>query len=125
MTANEIAELARTKKPLPKGQILAAQQLYHILCGIYRAYDAKELTVDEAKSAKTDAMKQYESEELSYIIYTKTRRRNEEISKLFSTTPAENHCPICNKAFQIFTGLIRTANDKLPTEWEKERQGKE
>ena len=126
MTSTEIAELARTRKPLPKGQILAARQLYYVLCGIYRVYGDKQITLDEAKRQKSDAIKQYESEELSYRIHTETMRRNDEILKLFSTTPKENHCPICKRAFEIFTGMIRTANDKLPTEWEqKERQGKE
>ena len=126
MTSTEIAEIARTRKPLPEGQILAARQLYYVLCAIYRVYGDKQITLDEAKRQKSDAIKQYESEELSYRIHTETMRRNDEILKLFSTTPKENHCPICKRAFEIFTGMIRTANDKLLTEWEqKKRQGKE
>lgn len=119
MTADEIQELAKTKKRLPKGLTLSEQNLYFVLRQIYYLYDAKELTVEEAKRRKTDALKQFESNRLDERIYSETARRNHELLELFQGIPQENHCPMCKKAFQIFSGIIRTANDRPVSEYEE------
>lgn len=114
MTSNEISDLARQRKPLPKGLPLVHQQLYYVLRGIYRGYDAGELTVEEAKKAKTNALRQFDIEELAYRVNEETSRRRVEISRILSTCDKCDRresckCEQCKQIAKIYDGRQRTA----------------
>ena len=114
MTSNEIADLARTRKPLPEDQRLVDRQLYYILRGIYRSYDAGELTLEEAKQAKFDAMRQFDKEELSYRVCEETARRTLEISRILLVCDKcerreSCECEQCKQISRIYDGRQRKA----------------
>lgn len=125
MTADEIQELARTKKPLPDGLTLSEQNLYLTLRQIYYLYDVKELTVAEAQRKKSDAIRRFNSDELSERVFLEGARRHFEILQLFHDAPKDNSCPICKKAFYIFSGIIRTASDCPVSEYEESGESNE
>lgn len=115
MTPNEISDLARQRKPLPKGLPLVHQQLYYVLRGIYRGYDAKELTIEEAKQSKADALRQFDKEELAYRVNEETTRRSVEISAVLSKCDKcdrrENcECEQCKQIARIYDGRQRTTD---------------
>lgn len=116
MTAFEISELTRNKQPMPHGLNLTEMKLFTVLENIYRSYDAGYITLDEAKRRKSTAMKEFENDELGDRVRKETVRRNLEISRLYSK---ENQCPICRKAFNIFSGIIQDANGIPPSEYDK------
>lgn len=113
MTANEISDLAKTNQPISDLLPLVYQQLYYVLRGIYRGYDAGEMTVEEAKQAKTNAIRQFEIEELSYKMYTETAKRRAEISAVLSKCDKckrrkSCECEQCKQISRIFDGRQRT-----------------
>lgn len=109
MTPNEISDLARQRKPLPKGLPLVHQQLYYVLRGIYLGYDAKELTLEEAKKAKSDALRQFDKEELAYRANEETSRRRVEIARVLSMCDKcerreSCECEQCKQIARIYDG---------------------
>lgn len=105
MTSDEICELARTRQPLPKGLRLSEQSLYYTLRGIYRSYEAKELSLEQAKAAKIDALREYDSITLGERVATTNAKRMCEISQLL--TQVEKHgCDLCKRVARIFDGRI-------------------
>ena len=111
MTAEEIADFARAKKPLPHGVNLAEKQLYTVLRGIYRSYAAKELTLDEAKLAKKDAIREFESEQLAYEVYQDNVRKTSEMAKVSAQCEKceKCGCEYCKQIARIFDGRQRRA----------------
>lgn len=120
MTSQQISELARTRKHMPDGLSLSEMKLFTVLENIYALYSADYITQDEAKKRKSAAIRAFESESLDEKVHRETSRRTAEIQRLFVGVPKENQCPVCIKAMQIFTGIIQTASDLLPSEYRKE-----
>lgn len=114
MTADEISELARTRKPFPNGQRLSATMLYYTLRGIYRSYEAGEITAEQGKRAKADAIREFGSMELSERVYFEYARRSSEISRVLAQaekcdrSPAGS-CEYCKEISRLFDGRQRNA----------------
>ncbi len=108
MTGQEAAELARTRQPLPDGEHLSVIMLYYSLRGIYRSYSAGELTEEQAKHAKQDALREYDSLALSERCQIENARRWSEICRVL--TQAEKcGCEYCKEISRIFDGRQRKA----------------
>lgn len=110
MTGQEAAELARTRQPLPDGERLSVIMLYYSLRGIYRSYEAGELTVEQAKRAKRDALREYDSLELSERCYLEHARRMSEISRVLLQAEKRcraDDCEYCGEIARIFDGRQR------------------
>jgi len=108
MTADEISELARTRKPFPNGQRLSATMLYYTLRGIYRSYEAGEITAEQGKRAKADAIREFGSMELSERVYFEQARRWSEICRVL--TQADKYgCEYCKEISRLFDGRQRNA----------------
>lgn len=121
MTAENIADRAWKKQPLPDGTTLAEQEFYFVMRQIYYLYSIGQISADEGRHRKTEAIKAFNRECFDNRLHSETARRASEIEKLFRGVPKENHCPVCNKAFQIFSGLIHSADDLLPSEYERKK----
>lgn len=103
MTGEQICDLARTQRPLPGGLRLSEQSLYYTMRGIYRAYAAKELSLDQAKAAKADAIREFDSISLGESVYIEHARRMSEISRVL--LDAEKHgCEHCKLVARLFDG---------------------
>lgn len=106
---NDVAELARTNQPLPSGMSASAQLLYYTLRGIYRSYKAGELTIDQAKRVKSNALRDYDSNALGESIWHENARRMSEISRVL--IQAEKcGCEYCRQIARIFDGRQRSEN---------------
>lgn len=107
MTADEIAELARTKQPFPDDRHLTESALYYTLRGIYNSYEAGELTLGEAKRKKQQAMREFESVEMAYNIYIDHGRRICDINLILSACDKCSNrnkckCEQCKQIAKIF-----------------------
>lgn len=105
---DDVAERARTNQLLSAGMPLSAQMLYYTLRGIYRAYAAKELSLEQAKSAKHCALKDYDSNALDEEIYHEYARRGVEISLVLGRAE-KCGCEYCREISRLFDGRQRRA----------------
>lgn len=109
MTANEICELARTRQPLPEHLMLSEQQLYYTVRGIYRSYSAKELSLEQAKTAKKDAIREFESNSFSETVYLDHGRRMSAIARVLYEAE-KCGCEYCKKIAKLFDGRANPYN---------------
>lgn len=100
---DDVAELARKNIPLPSTYGLSAKMLYYTLRGIYKAYSSKEMTVEEAKKAKGDALRDYDSMAFSEEIYHEHARRISEILKVLDRSE-KCGCEYCKEVARLFDG---------------------
>lgn len=106
MTGQQAAELARTRQPLPEGERLSVIMLYYSVRGIYRSYEAKELTLEQAKRAKQDALREYDSLALSERCHIEDARRWSEICRVLNKAE-KCGCEYCKEVVRIFDGRQR------------------
>lgn len=103
MTANEIYELARARKPMPDFLTLPEQMLYSIARNLYKSYADGIISAEQAKQEKLNSIRNFESVNAWYEIYKDFGRRRLKISAL--TIEAEkNGCDICKGISRVFDG---------------------
>ena len=103
MTADEIYELARKRQTAPDSLTLPEQLLYTTARNIYKAYRDGIISVEQAKQEKRQSIRNFESLNLKYEIYTDHMRRMVKISQLL-TEADKNGCEICGRVSRVFDG---------------------
>lgn len=107
MTADEIYELARRKRPAPDTLTLCEQMLYTTARSIYKAYSDGIITLEQAKREKNQSVAAFGTLALSERVYLEHKRRMVEISRVL--VEAEKcGCAYCKKVSEIFDGRIMT-----------------
>lgn len=107
MTADEIYELARRKRPAPDTLTLCEQMLYTTARSIYKAYSDGIITLEQAKREKKCSITAFGTLALSERVYLEHSRRMVEISRVL--VEAEKcGCAYCKKISEIFDGRIMT-----------------
>lgn len=103
LTADEIYELARKRLPAPDSLTLPEQLLYTTARNIYKSYSDGIISVEQAKQEKRQSIRNFESLNLKYEIYSDHMRRMVKISQLL-TQADKNGCNICGRVSRVFDG---------------------
>ncbi len=107
MTADEIYELARRKRPAPDNLTLCEQMLYTTARSIYKAYSDGIITLEQAKKEKNRSIAAFGTLALSERVYLEHKRRMVEISRVL--VEAEKcGCAYCKEVSEIFDGRLRS-----------------
>lgn len=110
MTAEEIYEFARTRKPVPDTLTLTEQQLYSVARNLYKAFADGIVSAEQAKREKLNSIREFESVSKWFEIYEDYGRRRLKISAL--TIEAEkNGCEICKRISRVFDGRERVGSE--------------
>ena len=92
---------------------LPEQLLYTTARNIYKAYRDGIISVEQAKQEKQQSIRNFESLNLKYEIYTDHMRRMVKISQLLAEAD-KNGCDICGRVSRVFDGRepVRDTSDK-------------
>lgn len=106
MTADEIYEFARRKRPAPDNLTLCEQMLYTTARNIYKAYSDGIITLEQAKKEKNRSITAFGTLTLSERVYLAHMRRMVEISSVLAEAE-KCGCEYCKSIARIFDGRIR------------------
>lgn len=100
MTSDEIFRLAQKRSPAPEDMTLPEQMLYTIARNIYKAYDDKIITLEQARIEKRNAVREFDKISLSERCWADQIAINLELAPL--TIAAEkNGCEVCRKMSRL------------------------
>ena len=111
MTADEIYELARKRKPAPDSLTLPELCLYTTARNIYKSYHDGIITLEQAKNEKQRSISGFERMNMRYEVYDDHVRRRVKISQLL-TEADKNGCEICRRVSRVFDGREVVPNEQ-------------
>lgn len=104
MTGEEVFELAKKNKPLPKSRPLSEQLLYGISRNICKAYRDGLIDEQQARVEKNTAIKAFGIQQLSERAYTEYGKRWNEVMSVLSQARKNCGCEYCSKIERILDG---------------------
>ena len=111
MTAQEIDEMAKRNSPMPEKMTQSEQILFKSLRLTYESFRRGLIDKRQGAKEKTEAINCFERMKLQERAYSECSKRAAEIGVLLAEAN-KNGCEICRKIADIFTGIVRRANDK-------------
>lgn len=104
MTGDEIFELAKKNKQLPKQSLLSEQLMYSISRNICKTYKDGLIDEQQARIEKNTAIKAFGIQQLSERAYTEYGRRWNEVMNVLSQARKNCGCDYCSKIERILDG---------------------
>ena len=104
MTGDEIFELAKKNKQMPKRSLLSEQLMYSISRNICKAYKDGLIDEQQARVEKNAAIKAFGIQQLSERVYKEHGKRWNEVLNVLSQARKNCGCEYCSKIERILDG---------------------